>query len=1640
MYRQPLPTFAKIGVLGVAAIGVVAILTGTGTFGAWSEMVESGGSIIAGEWGEDDEPELEVVDLETNRSIEAGEELNVTVEIRNTGEPNTAKGDDDPPPGEGNATLTQEIILDVDGEDVDGGTVELEPGENATVDLSAMTGETDVGELEVTVRSEDDSASASVIIEEPAEGALEVTGLDVPPTVTVGEPFDVTVSLENTGAEDVTTDVVVAIEDETIDNETIEVEAGETTTHDLAYETTEDDVGNLTVTVGVGDDLATANVEVTDDESGYLEITALEVTESVLESDAVEGTVEVSNPGDEPVMDTLEIRLDGDLLVQVPIDLEANETETLAFDGEDVEAGTYTLTAAIGDEEATTPITVEEVAAAEFAVTDLAVDTDPPVSAGQELTVTATVENVDAHTDNQTVTLELGGEPVDTQTVSLEGGAATEVTFTETVDTETPTGTQNVAVRTADDGATTTLNVTPAADAAGVTIAVVNATHTVEADDSLTVSADVVNTGADPATQTIVLEVDGETVATETVSLDGAASTTVDLGTEFAGAGEYEITLRSDDDEAEWTVTVVEPAALSLSALETPETAVAGEKLTIAAVITNEGGEATSEAVELTVGTETVAAETVELEAGELTTIEFTHAIDEGADGELDLAITSADAEATATVELVDPERDGDEPSGSLEVDALETNTSVTTGAPLVVTVDLHNPAEDAVTQAIEFHLADTTVEESVTVEPSETATAMVELPTTDVAPGTHELTIDTGEAVTTTDVEVSSQPASVIVESIDVTESVEVGETLEVETELVNVGDRPATQHITLEVDGEPVDTQELALEADESTTLTLAYEPDETDLGERTVTVHTENDSDTIESTVLDPATIEITDLDAPADAEATETITVTAQLQNTGDVTAIQDVSLALEAGEPLDTATVEMGGGENTSVTLTAEPDEDAVGTQTVTVSTEDDEATVDVDIVAPPDPGSLEIEALETPETVDDGASIEGELTVSNPGDEPITDTLILTLEANADGEAGDGGAPTESITVDLEPGETTTIPFALPGIQDAPGEYDLVAESETNTTTATITVTQPPEPAAFAVELEPIETPIEAGETLTVTAEIENTGEESDSQEVSLFVDGEAVEEESIELDGGASTTVTFTRETSENESHDREIAVHTADDEDMATVTVEDPPEPAHVEITDIAGVDTHTAGYDLELEITVTNRGEKATAQPLELALGDRGAVDSTTVELDGGESTTVTLYTGTDETDVGEQEVMVHSGGETATTDVTIEAPAFFEIQDVEAPTEVEVGDTIEVTAQLQNTGDEAATQEISLDMAGQTISETVSLEGGESATVTLAFETSEADIGDQEGTITSKNDTATTTVTVLEPPFFDVQTVEAPNPVEAGDTLEVTAEIQNTGEVTDTQPVTFEVGGETVAETSLELTGGETTTVSVAYQTDEGDIGDTSVTVRSEDDETMASVRITEPPEPPYFEVQNVHLPESVTAGESFEVSATVVNTGEKVGETTVRVDLPGGQGPGDQTVSLEPGASETITWQVTASQTPGDMKVSAHTDDTSGQASVSVIEPADSDADDESDDTPADESDENADEDSGDDGANDGEESGAEDESDADDESDGTESGADTDDESSDTESSEVSEDEEPVDDGETADAKEEDDA
>lgn len=168
------------------------------------------------------------------------------------------------------------------------------------------------------------------------------------------------------------------------------------------------------------------------------------------------------------------------------------------------------------------------------------------------------------------------------------------------------------------------------------------------------------------------------------------------------------------------------------------------------------------------------------------------------------------------------------------------------------------------------------------------------------------------------------------------------------------------------------------------------------------------------------------------------------------------------------------------------------------------------------------------------------------------------------------------------------------------------------------------------------------------------------------------------------------------------------------------------------------------------------------------------------------------------------------------------------------------------------------------------------------------------------------------------------------------IRAGETVTVTAEVENEGDEFDSQTVLLEIDGQVVAGRVVTLEGDEETTIEFTHSFEQPGsyevwvLGDGS----AESDGEKAGEVTVEEQAAPEFEVENAELSDStVEAGETVVISAEVVNVGDAGGTFTAVLRVNGLAVHG-RTVEVGAGEKTVVRFERTFEE-PGEYALSVN---------------------------------------------------------------------------------------------------------
>ncbi|WP_162524338.1 CARDB domain-containing protein [Halobellus captivus] len=196
-----------------------------------------------------------------------------------------------------------------------------------------------------------------------------------------------------------------------------------------------------------------------------------------------------------------------------------------------------------------------------------------------------------------------------------------------------------------------------------------------------------------------------------------------------------------------------------------------------------------------------------------------------------------------------------------------------------------------------------------------------------------------------------------------------------------------------------------------------------------------------------------------------------------------------------------------------------------------------------------------------------------------------------------------------------------------------------------------------------------------------------------------------------------------------------------------------------------------------------------------------------------------------------------------------------------------------------------------------------------------------------------------------------------------PVKAGETVEVTVTVLNSGNATGEKEVWFHLDQYYKDDAQLELAPGESETVTLTYVSKSENAKDWTLRVDTPDDRHEETVTIEKPAQHsttrssgggsdghPHFDIVDMTVEEPITAGDPLRMSATVENTGRDLGEKLVWFTVDG-ETVNETIIELPEGHSTTVTAEYNTSiEAAGEHLVTANTSDDVVRRSIEFNEP------------------------------------------------------------------------------------------
>ncbi|WP_049943009.1 MULTISPECIES: COG1470 family protein [Haloarcula] len=359
------------------------------------------------------------------------------------------------------------------------------------------------------------------------------------------------------------------------------------------------------------------------------------------------------------------------------------------------------------------------------------------------------------------------------------------------------------------------------------------------------------------------------------------------------------------------------------------------------------------------------------------------------------------------------------------------------------------------------------------------------------------------------------------------------------------------------------------------------------------------------------------------------------------------------------------------------------------------------------------------------------------------------------------------------------------------------------------------------------------------------------------------------------------------------------------------------------------------------LRVHIQITNAGSETTTQQVALRLNRDGQSPETVatkqVEVAAAEPTDVTFAVEPDQISPGEYTHAVavgESSSPESTGNVAVLTPPTFVLADTTENATIVRGTNASIRANLTNVGAYRGVQTVRIavdaDQNGQysdaeTLNESVhSLAGGQSQMSTATVRTADLEPGRYQYRVATENTTTTGTLHVQQPATFRVQNTTAPANVTRGETANVSAVVENVGDVDGIDNVTLRSNSmNTTYSRTVSLAANETTTVSIDVNTTNLSRGTHNHSLGTADDIDTVSMTVQDS----HFEVSDLAGPNVLYVGDTAVFFADVTNTGETTGTQSIqhRIDSDDDDRPEaygvDRNVTLAPGESTRVRFEV-----------------------------------------------------------------------------------------------------------------------
>ncbi|MFT4944974.1 MAG: putative acyltransferase (DUF342 family), partial [Halovenus sp.] len=199
----------------------------------------------------------------------------------------------------------------------------------------------------------------------------------------------------------------------------------------------------------------------------------------------------------------------------------------------------------------------------------------------------------------------------------------------------------------------------------------------------------------------------------------------------------------------------------------------------------------------------------------------------------------------------------------------------------------------------------------------------------------------------------------------------------------------------------------------------------------------------------------------------------------------------------------------------------------------------------------------------------------------------------------------------------------------------------------------------------LTVNITDTNSPVTRGNSLYVDVTVENNGF-SGQRDIQLLLNGSVEKTKQTDLSRNQQSTYQFEWDTSGEDTGPYNVTVTSDADSDTTSAYVSDPTTAAFAVETVNADAEVY-AGKTLSVSATIRNSGEVPGTKTVRLQDFDGNVVDSTTEDIEDGETKTVTLAWDTTSGDIGTGQVTVDTDSDAGTASVEV-LENVYDIEDV------------------------------------------------------------------------------------------------------------------------------------------------------------------------------------------------------------------------------------------------------------------------------------------------------------------------------------------------------------------------------------